>query len=124
MKLWSADIQTDVSSFMDDNYLLRNKMAEILYHEFARDLPIIDYHCHLPPDDIASDRNFTNITEVWLDGDHYKWRAMRTLGISEEFITGDTHPLIGLLSGLILFHSPFVTRSTNGHTSNFDAIST
>jgi glucuronate isomerase len=77
---------------MDDNYLLNNRMAEILYHEYASDLPIIDYHCHLPPDEIAGDRQFANITEVWLDGDHYKWRAMRTLGIDEKYITGDASP--------------------------------
>lgn len=92
MKLWSSTLQTEIRAFMDDNYLLQNKMAEILYHEYAKDLPIIDYHCHLPPEEIAGDRQFANITEAWLDGDHYKWRAMRTLGIAEKYITGDAHP--------------------------------
>ncbi|MBN1591094.1 MAG: glucuronate isomerase [Pirellulales bacterium] len=60
-----------------------------LFHEHARDLPIIDYHCHLPPQDIAEDRQFANLTKIWLDGDHYKWRAMRASGVDERFITGD-----------------------------------
>jgi len=74
---------------MDENFLLENKTAEILYHEYAKDQPIIDYHCHLPPDEIAQNRQFANITNIWLDGDHYKWRAMRTLGVPEQFITGE-----------------------------------
>jgi glucuronate isomerase len=60
-----------------------------LYHEYAKDLPIIDYHCHLSPHDIANNRQFETITKAWLEGDHYKWRAMRTLGINEKYITGD-----------------------------------
>ncbi|MCG8321486.1 MAG: glucuronate isomerase [Cytophagales bacterium] len=76
-------------NFLDDNFLLQNKTAEILYHDFAKSLPIIDYHCHLPPQEIAEDKNFDNLTGIWLDGDHYKWRAMRTFGIPEAYITGD-----------------------------------
>ena len=75
--------------FLDDNFLLQNKTAEILYHDFAKTLPIIDYHCHLPPQEIAENKNFESLTSIWLDGDHYKWRAMRTFGIPETFITGD-----------------------------------
>lgn len=71
-----------------DNFLLQNKYAEELYFNYAEKLPIIDYHNHLIPQDIASDRVFENITKVWIAGDHYKWRAMRTLGINEEYITG------------------------------------
>ena len=78
-----------VKSFLDDNFLLENTIAEILYHEYAAKQPIIDYHNHLPPDEIASDKIFKNITNIWLDGDHYKWRAMRTIGVSEKFITGE-----------------------------------
>ena len=74
---------------MDDNFLLNSKTAEILYHEYAKDLPIIDYHCHLPPDEIASDKKFENITKIWLDGDHYKWRAMRANGVDESYCTGN-----------------------------------
>lgn len=74
--------------FLDDHFLLDSPTAQRLYHEYARDLPIIDYHCHLPPDEIAGNRKFDNLTEIWLHGDHYKWRAMRTLGIDEKYITG------------------------------------
>jgi glucuronate isomerase len=73
--------------FLDENFLLNSKAAQQLYHEFAKEMPIIDYHNHLPPDEIAADKNFENITRVWLNGDHYKWRAMRSNGIPEEFIT-------------------------------------
>ncbi len=75
--------------FLNDDFLLETKAAQQLYHEFAKDLPIIDYHCHLPPNQIAEDHQFANLTKIWLDGDHYKWRAMRTLGINEQFITGN-----------------------------------
>ena len=78
-----------MGKFLDDNFLLHNKTAQVLYHEFAKDMPIIDYHNHLPPDEIAADKNFENITKVWLNGDHYKWRAMRANGVAEEFITGN-----------------------------------
>lgn len=78
-----------MSSFLSKNFLLESKAAEKLYHEYAAPCPIIDYHCHLPPEEIAADKNFDNLTNIWLDGDHYKWRAMRTLGIDEKFITGD-----------------------------------
>ncbi|MCY4204091.1 MAG: glucuronate isomerase [Bacteroidetes bacterium] len=74
---------------MDENFLLRTVAAETLYHEYAADMPIIDYHCHLPADDIASDRKYTNLTQAWLAGDHYKWRAMRMNGIKEAYCTGD-----------------------------------
>jgi glucuronate isomerase len=77
-----------MKQFLDDNFLLQTDTAEMLYHEFARDLPIIDYHCHLPPDEIAANRQFDNLTKIWLDGDHYKWRAMRANGVPEEFCTG------------------------------------
>jgi len=74
--------------FITDNFLLSNDRAERLYHEFARDMPIIDYHCHLPPAQIARDARFENLTQIWLDGDHYKWRAMRTAGVPEHYCTG------------------------------------
>jgi glucuronate isomerase len=78
-----------MKKFLDENFLLNNKTAERLYHEFAKPMPIIDYHCHLPPVQIAADGNFANLTQVWLYGDHYKWRAMRTNGINERYCTGD-----------------------------------
>ena len=78
-----------MKAFLDDNFLLQTSTAERLYHEYAKDQPIIDYHCHLSPADIANNRQFENLTTIWLAGDHYKWRAMRTNGISERYCTGD-----------------------------------
>jgi glucuronate isomerase len=75
--------------FLDENFLLKTKTAQRLYHEYAKEMPIIDYHCHLPPQQIAEDTQFENITQAWLYGDHYKWRAMRTNGIDESYCTGD-----------------------------------
>ncbi len=74
--------------FLDENFLLEGKTAQRLYHEYAAPMPIIDYHNHLPPDQIAGDINFENLTQVWLYGDHYKWRAMRANGINEKYCTG------------------------------------
>jgi glucuronate isomerase len=78
-----------MKTFISEDFLLQNKYSQALYHHYAAELPIIDYHCHLPPGDIATDTQFRNLTAIWLSGDHYKWRAMRTLGIPEKFITGD-----------------------------------
>lgn len=75
--------------FLDEHFLLQSKTAQLLYHEYAKAMPVIDYHCHLSPADIFSDRIYENITQAWLYGDHYKWRAMRTNGIAEEFCTGN-----------------------------------
>ena len=69
-----------MKAFLDQNFLLQSKTAERLYHDFAKDMPIIDYHCHLDPAQIAGNINFANLTEIWLKGDHYKWRAMRANG--------------------------------------------
>ena len=74
---------------MDENFLLKSETAEKLYHDYAKDMPIFDYHCHLSPKEIAENKSFKNITEIWLGGDHYKWRAMRSNGIAEEYITGN-----------------------------------
>jgi glucuronate isomerase len=74
--------------FLNDDFLLQTETAQYLYHEHASHQPIIDYHCHLSPKDIADDRQFKTITELWLEGDHYKWRAMRTNGIKEHYVTG------------------------------------
>ena len=78
-----------MKKFMDDNFLLQTKTAEYLYHEHAKNLPIIDYHCHLIPQQIGDDIQFENITQAWLYGDHYKWRGMRSNGIDEKYITGN-----------------------------------
>lgn len=75
--------------FISADFLLHNKAAVVLYHDYAKAQPIIDYHCHLPPKEIAEDRTFDNLTQIWLHGDHYKWRAMRTNGVNERFITGE-----------------------------------
>jgi glucuronate isomerase len=79
-------------SFIHDDFLLSTSSASRLYHTFAKDEPILDYHNHLPPKDIAQDRRFKNLFEIWLEGDHYKWRAMRCNGVPEKFITGDATP--------------------------------
>ena len=76
-------------AFMDDNFILSTGTAQRLYHGVAKDQPIVDYHCHLSPKDIADDRRFEDLTAIWLAGDHYKWRAMRANGVSEDLITGD-----------------------------------
>ena len=71
------------------NFLLKSELAEKLYHQHAAKMPIIDYHNHLPVKEIAENRTFDNLTQIWLEGDHYKWRAMRANGIDEKFITGN-----------------------------------
>ena len=78
-----------MKKFLDENFLLNTKTAQHLYHEYAKQMPIIDYHCHLPPDQIAEDKSFENLTQIWLYGDHYKWRAMRTNGVHESYCTGN-----------------------------------
>ena len=78
--------------FIHDDFLLQTRTARRLYHEFAEPEPILDYHCHLPPRDIALNRQFKNLFEIWLEGDHYKWRAMRANGVAERFCTGDAEP--------------------------------
>jgi len=77
-----------MKAFMDENFMLENKAAEKLYHDYAEEMPIIDYHCHLPPKEIGDDKQFENMTKIWLDGDHYKWRAMRAAGVDEKYCTG------------------------------------
>ena len=77
-----------MKQFLDENFLLQTETARTLYHDYAKHMPIIDYHNHLIPEQIAEDKQFENITQVWLYGDHYKWRAMRTFGIDEHYITG------------------------------------
>lgn len=78
-----------MKTFITDDFLLPNKAAQRLYHEYAAQMPIIDYHNHLPPQQMAANHRFDNLTQVWLYGDHYKWRAMRTHGVAERYCTGD-----------------------------------
>ena len=78
--------------FIHEDFLLGSKAARRLYHKYAETEPIFDYHCHIPPPDIANNRQFKNLFEIWLEGDHYKWRAMRSNGVAEKFCTGDASP--------------------------------
>jgi glucuronate isomerase len=89
LPLWAHKTNRKMKKFIDDNFLLHSKTAVELYHGFAKAMPIIDYHNHLSPEQIANDINFENLTQLWLYGDHYKWRAMRTNGVPEKYITGD-----------------------------------
>lgn len=75
--------------FMDKDFMLNTEMAKVLYHDFAENMPIVDYHCHINPQEIYEDRKFDNITQVWLGGDHYKWRQIRSNGVEEKYITGN-----------------------------------
>ncbi len=77
-----------MKAFLDQDFLLRTETARRLYHEHAAEMPIYDYHCHLQPKEIAEDKHYDNLGEIWLGGDHYKWRAMRTNGVSEDYCTG------------------------------------
>ncbi len=81
-----------MNGFLTEDFLLANDTARRLYHQFAAHQPILDYHCHLSPRDIAENRRFANLYEIWLEGDHYKWRAMRANGVSEKYITGNATP--------------------------------
>ena len=79
-----------MKQFLDKDFLLSSDMAKELYHDFAEHMPILDYHCHINPQEIYEDRRFDNITQVWLGGDHYKWRQMRSNGVDEKYVTGDS----------------------------------
>ncbi len=76
-------------AFIHEDFLLETPMARELYFDYAKDSPIVDFHCHLSPKLIAENHSFRNMTEAWLDGDHYKWRAMRSNGVPERYCTGD-----------------------------------
>jgi glucuronate isomerase len=78
-----------MKKFMDENFLLSTETAQKLYHEYAAAMPVLDYHCHISPQEIAEDKQFENIAQIWLGGDHYKWRQMRSNGIAEEYIIGN-----------------------------------
>ena len=78
-----------MKKFLDRDFLLDTNTAKHLYHDYAQNMPIIDYHCHLSPKEIYEDIRYSNITELWLGGDHYKWRQMRANGVKEQYITGN-----------------------------------
>ena len=115
-----------MKAFMDRDFLLSSDTAKHLYHDFAAQQPIIDYHCHLSPQEIFEDRQFENITQVWLGGDHYKWRLMRSAGVDERYITGDATDrekfqkwaeTLGLAAGNPLYHwSHLELRNYFGYT--------
>lgn len=77
-----------MKAFMDKDFLLRTETAKKLYHDYAAKVPVLDYHCHISPQEIYVDKKFDNITQVWLGADHYKWRQMRSNGVEERYITG------------------------------------
>ena len=79
-------------AFIHDDFLLTTRAARHLYHDWAKAEPVLDYHCHISPADIAANRRFANLFEIWLEGDHYKWRAMRANGVDERYATGDAPP--------------------------------
>lgn len=79
-----------MKEFMDEDFLLSNDTAKTLYHDYASKMPVVDYHCHINPEEIAKNRKFENITQVWLGGDHYKWRMIRSNGVAEKDITGNS----------------------------------
>ena len=122
-----------MKKFMDRDFLLKSQAAKKLYHEYAEKMPIIDYHCHINPRDIAEDRRYKSITEVWLGGDHYKWRQMRTCGIPETDITGskDSDPwrtfeawakTLPKLAGNPLYHWTYLElKNYFGVTEQLDA---
>lgn len=102
-----------MSSFINDDFILSNDISKNIYNSYAKDLPIIDYHCHIIPEEIAKDVKFSNISDIWFSGDHYKWRLMRAAGIDEKYITGDSTPkekfiawakVIGKAFGSPLYH--------------------
>ena len=115
-----------MKAFMDKDFLLSSETAKHLYHDYASPMPIIDYHCHLDPREIYEDRQFENITQVWLGGDHYKWRLMRSAGVDERYITGDATDrekfqkwaeTLGLAIGNPLYHwSHLELRNYFGYT--------
>jgi glucuronate isomerase len=89
VKAAQIEQEQKMKPFLSQDFLLQTEMAKNLYHEYAEDMPIFDYHCHLPVKEIAENKNFENLTQIWLYGDHYKWRAMRADGVPERLITGD-----------------------------------
>lgn len=107
-----------MKSFLDSNFLLQSETAQKLYHEHAAKMPIIDYHCHLIPQQIADNYQFADLTEIWLGGDHYKWRAMRANGVPETYITGINQRMKNLKNGLKPCSMPCATLYITGPILN------
>ena len=111
-------------SYIKKNFLLENKTAEDLYFGYAKDMPIFDYHCHLPEKQILENKPFSDVFEIWLAGDHYKWRLMRNYGVNERFITGDASnkekfitycTVLGTAFGNPLYHWSHKRRECRGY---------
>ena len=105
-------------TFIQPAFLLHSKTARRLYDKYAAHQPIIDYHNHLPPKDIAENRQFANLFEIWLEGDHYKWRAMRANGVPERFCTGDADRTTSSWPGRAPCRRRCAIRSTTGRISS------
>lgn len=103
-----------MTPFMTEDFLLDTEFARRLYHDYAKDQPIFDYHCHLPPQQVAENYRFKNLYDIWLKGDHYKWRAMRTNGVAERLCTGDASDREKFDAWRQPFLIPSVTRYTTG----------
>ncbi len=107
-----------MTPFMTDDFLLDTEFARRLYHDYAKDQPIFDYHCHLPPQQVAENYRFKNLYDIWLKGDHYKWRAMRTNGVAERCVPATRAIARSLTPGRRPFRTLSATRFTTGRTSN------
>ena len=105
-----------MKAFMDKDFLLSSETSQKLFHEYAENMPIVDYHCHINPQEIAEDRKFENITQVWLGGDHYKWRQMRSNGVDEYYITGAQATAKNSRNGQRLLRKQSETRCIIGAT--------
>ena len=112
-----------MKNFMDENFLLQMETAKKLYHEHAAKMPIIDYHCHISPQEVAEDRRFNNIYEAWLEADHYKWRLIRSNGVAEDKITGSATPREKFQQFAEALPRASAIPSITGRISSFSAIS-
>lgn len=108
-----------MKKFMDRDFLLKSDYAKHLFHDYAEKMPIVDYHCHISPKEIYEDRKFDNIAQVWLGGDHYKWRQMRSNGIDEYYITGDASDYEKFINYAKTLEKPSATLFITGLTLNF-----
>ncbi len=111
-----------MKKFLDENFMLQNETAVKLYHDYAKDMPIIDYHCHLSPKEIAEDKKYKNITEIWLGGDHYKWRVMRSFGITEDSLPAIKMTILSSKHLQKQCHLQLVIRCITGHILNYNVI--
>lgn len=105
--------------FINENFLLNTPTAQRLYQKYAAHQPVLDYHCHLSPKDIAENRRFENLTEIWLEGDHYKWRAMRANGVPEDYCTGKADPYEKFLAWAKTV--PYAIRNPLYHWTHLEA---